>query len=207
MASPLLHTLVGIGLERFERPGLPRAANHARRWPLAVLLVVASNAPDLDFIPGFLVGELTRFHRGPSHSLLAVAAIGLMSAWLATLKAWDSPRRIGALAGFAVLTHLVLDMLSADRGLRHGVELFWPFLGKGIALPPAVFVDLAYDPAAPNVVLGVFHFYNAVVLMRELAIVALTVTAVRLAIWALTGDRSLRRPQPGVAPNETDATD
>jgi membrane-bound metal-dependent hydrolase YbcI (DUF457 family) len=173
-------------------------------------LICASNAPDLDFLPGLLVGELTRFHRGPSHSLLASGLVGLTVAWIARRANWGSPRRLGYLSGLAVATHLVLDMLSSDDGIRHGVELFWPILNDGVALPPALFVDLIYNPEAPNVILGVLHGYNARALAREWVIVAVVVLAgivVRSVLRALFPHRAGRGAQSSMGRSETDATD
>ena len=62
MPSPIAHSLAGVALYQV-RP--------ERRHQLALLalLVVAANLPDLDFIPGMIMGNADRYHHGPSHSL------------------------------------------------------------------------------------------------------------------------------------------
>ena len=38
-------------------------------WPQIVACLFGANAADLDFGPGLFVGDLGRFHQGPSHSI------------------------------------------------------------------------------------------------------------------------------------------
>jgi membrane-bound metal-dependent hydrolase YbcI (DUF457 family) len=90
--------------------------------------VLAANAPDLDFLPGLLIDQPFRFHRGPAHSLVAAGAFGVIVYYLARRM---TPRP-GALAtlGFSCYgSHLVLDL--------PGIPLFWPLSTAelGIALP------------------------------------------------------------------------
>ena len=63
MPSPIGHSLVGlIVFHYFKQKNL--------KWSFLsiVLVILVSNLPDFDFIPGILLGEPNRFHHGISHS-------------------------------------------------------------------------------------------------------------------------------------------
>jgi inner membrane protein len=197
MPSPIVHSLVGWVIARGARGA--RAATGRRPAPtiLAGVLIAASNAPDLDFIPGLIVGEFGRFHRGATHSLLAASIIGLVVAWLATRLGWESPQRLGFLAGLAATTHVMLDMLSIDQAYRHGAEVFWPLYRDGVAFPLTVFVDLTHDPTAPTFAQAVLHRHNAFVFVRETIIIAAAVATARIVSWMLARQR--RRAADGSA--------
>lgn len=100
----------------------------------------AGLAPDLDiFIPTF--GDATAawfWHRGPSHSLLAVP-IGALLCWLVFLvipqvrkQKWIS--FLACLIGFA--THAPLDALTT-----YGTMLFWPITTWRVALDWMPIID------------------------------------------------------------------
>jgi inner membrane protein len=100
-----------------------------------LFVVVASNLPDLDFLPGYLIGNEGLFHRGASHSILAaiIVAGGLGLALGSRLGGFR------AVAGWTLLaygSHIVLDMVVPDpSGKGGGVALLWPFLGTEVATP------------------------------------------------------------------------
>ena len=111
------HTLTGLAL---SRAGLNRLTPEA-----TLLLVLASNAADLDIVSGlFGATAYLDFHRGPTHSLAALPVLALLPValvrWglgrpLPLLKAW-----LACLVGAAA--HLGMDYLTA-----YGTRPFWPF--------------------------------------------------------------------------------
>ncbi len=118
----LTHTLAAAVL---SRAGLNRFAPQAM-W----LLVVGANAPDLD-----VVSELTgpdaylHFHRGASHSLVAIPLIAL-----AVTAAIGLSRRGGFRWGRGFLVALIgvasnplLDLANA-----YGVRILWPFSNRWV---------------------------------------------------------------------------
>lgn len=99
------------------------------------LVVIVSNVPDLDFLPGFLLGNEGLFHRGATHSILAaiVVSIGLGAA---LGPRFGGARTVAAWALLAYGSHLVLDVVVPDpSGRGSGVALLWPFLDAEIAAP------------------------------------------------------------------------
>jgi hypothetical protein len=88
--SPVGHSLTGLalaGLTQYlrNRQGHAWPLPALRRGPatslplLALALAAAACAPDLDFIPGVLVGDPNWLHRGLSHSLAASRLCGGVS--------------------------------------------------------------------------------------------------------------------------------
>ena len=122
MPSPVGHTLAGLS-------GYMLVRNHvgpyARRWVLFGSVVLA-NLPDLDFLPGLLLGDLRSFHHQATHSLAAVAAVTLSS--IAIASWWKLDRFAwGTWGGSVYLSHVVLDLLVDDPSPPFGVQLLWPF--------------------------------------------------------------------------------
>jgi len=105
-------------------------------WKRLLLAVFIANAPDLDFVPGLLIGEPNRFHHGPTHSLSMVLIVAGIAAGAAALGAgWPVRGRISAraVAGTALivgalwLSHILLDAFTEDLYGPLGVPLLWPF--------------------------------------------------------------------------------
>ena len=124
MATPIGHALVG-GIFYFT-------GNRSQTVDVPLLLVYAffANAPDLDFLPGILMGDPGAFHHGITHSL----GFGvLFAAVAATILAvtWQRFANYGllklALMGFLLYaSHLLVDFFTLDDSVPYGMPLFWP---------------------------------------------------------------------------------
>ena len=139
--------LVGIGVAELVRAAMAEPLPRWRSWITAAALAVA---PDLDILPGMLVGKGAAYHGTATHSVAAVVAVGLI-AW------WVLGKRWAALAGAAYLSHLVVDLLD-DRG-RTNVLLGWPFTPeRPMAIAP-VFptVPFEHGGGATDAVLSLFE--------------------------------------------------
>jgi inner membrane protein len=106
------------------------------RRKAALIGAALGTVPDLDvFVDyGDPVANFT-MHRGFSHSLVVLAALGLVL-WAALKKWWppvrEAPRRWLAAILLALLTHPLLDAHTA-----YGTQLFWPS-----GLPPVSWATL-----------------------------------------------------------------
>jgi len=206
-----VHSLVGIALARVGRHVDIQPTDRDSRSTISagsaevvfgVTLIFAANAPDLDFIPGILSGQPFRFHHGPSHSLGAALVIALVAApFLARRSAFRSVHRFGLLVGFAVATHLILDMLSSDGAFVLGVPLFWPILDRPLVLPFAVFVGLRREMDVGNFFQSLLLRHNAYSVAEELA-----VATVFWLVWrAVSGhwrQTMVRAAQSEMAPDD-----
>ncbi len=120
------HSVFGYALARVAlRAGDDPARVRALTWSA----VLASNAPDLDFVAGLFAHDrklaYLLHHRGYTHTLAVAlplgAAIGLLCARAAGARGRDS-LAAAALGGLAGLLHVAFDFLN-----NYGVHPFVPF--------------------------------------------------------------------------------
>jgi inner membrane protein len=162
-------------------------------WVWSALLVFAANAPDLDFVPGILIGEPDRFHHGPAHSL-GGAVIFSALVWLVARRV--RPRQAGAAAlllGIGFLSHLFLDMCSLDTRAPNGVPLFWPLNSVYIMMPIPVFLDIQRDPTASNFFTSLLQRHNLQAMSWEFVVMGLVLAIMRMTSLVIEGVRSRPR--------------
>ncbi|NNK64653.1 MAG: metal-dependent hydrolase, partial [Gemmatimonadetes bacterium] len=127
MPTSVAHIIGGYaaleaGTNRSGRPGIF----------FLVLIVVVANLPDLDFLPGVLIGDPGLYHRGPSHSIFAAAAVAGVAGW-ALGPRLGGARRVALWTFIAYGSHLVLDMLIPDpSGGSAGIPALWPLLASEV---------------------------------------------------------------------------
>ena len=144
---------------------------------LLLLFIFLANAPDMDYLPGLICGDLNRYHHLVTHSLVwSVSFAG--GIWLI----WRGYReRVGRAAlGFMMLatcSHLLVDMVTQDGAAPYGVMVLWPIRTDYIQAPFWVFGMMAKDHLAM-----VFQWGNFVTMLQELAI---TFPLVLLAGWRM----------------------
>ena len=133
--EPLTHALVSVAL---SRAGLNRVTPRA-----TPLLLTAGLIPDIDAVTTILgPAAWLNYHYGPTHSILAGAAFGALTAGASWWVGRNHPAKpvrflralIASLVGVAA--HLVLDACGS-----RGIELLWPFRSKHYALDLVDLVD------------------------------------------------------------------
>ncbi len=139
MPSPVAHSV--IPALAFLRLG--RNLDGGPFWKKPLLLaggVALAALPDADFLPGFLLGDPVRYHRGVTHSLIVCLLAGL--ALFPLFRTWLPEIRRGPMAAFCVLcvcSHPLLDCLAADASPPYGLALFWPLSGERFLSPVSIF--------------------------------------------------------------------
>jgi inner membrane protein len=114
-----------------------------RRRQAALLGAALGTLPDLDVFIDY-GGPVENFtmHRGFSHSLFVLAAIGALL-WLALRSFWppvrEDPRRWFAAILLALLTHPLLDAHTA-----YGTQLFWPSGSTPVSWATIFIIDPLY---------------------------------------------------------------
>jgi membrane-bound metal-dependent hydrolase YbcI (DUF457 family) len=132
MPSPIGHVIAGVaagwlvaGAPRLappvstKVPGTFPAQVPATFWREAALFGALGALPDIDLLFGA--------HSGPTHSLGAMAIVGLTAF---VLTRHFSTRRAGRLAlacAAAYASHVLLDWLGSDASPPLGVMALWPF--------------------------------------------------------------------------------
>lgn len=171
MPSPIGHSLAGVAIFGARR-SLGEPAHRTRLGTLLVLalLVFAANAPDLDFLPGLLIGDADRYHHGPAHSLGAALVFGIVATALARVFAPRAALRYGALMTLAFVAHLLLDMMSVDTRPPRGVPLFWPLVDRNFAFPIELFLDIHRNTGTGNFFTGLLVKHNAYAALWEFVV-------------------------------------
>ena len=177
MPSPVAHGLAGLVLASIVRsipvghPQLVPTTGVAEPQRAALVLtgalMFAACAPDLDFLPGILIGNPDRFHRGPSHSLLIAMLVGVSTWLLGRFARLPEAGRIGVAMTLAVSSHAFLDMFTTDPLRFNGVPLLWPITGRHLMLPAPLFLNIERDPDAPGFIASLLLRHNVHALLRE----------------------------------------
>jgi inner membrane protein len=183
MPSPIAHSLAGVAIHFVgTKYGSPR------RWSSVVVMLILASLADVDFLPGYLVGEPRAYHWGMTHSLLAAAAIGVVVGFLG----FQGCRRLVAatLAATAYGSHILLDMLLGKLAPSVGLQVFWPFSDGRFMLPWHVFYaaprSIGSDPVGT-----LFSMEMAPNLLREFMVMA----PIALFAWAAVRARVETRSQ------------
>lgn len=187
MPLPVSHSLAGVGLfvAGDRAPAAPG-------WSRLALAVVIANAPDLDLVPGLLLGDPNRYHHGATHSLVTAVVLGLLVAGAVALGARAWPTRFGArhaalATGVMVAmlwgSHVLLDALTHDPSPPHGVPMFWPLSDARITGPELFWrADKVAGAASPTQFLGsLVSWHNAAAMARE---ALLMLPLVGIAWWS-----------------------
>lgn len=168
MPSPVAHALAGAALYAALAPGTgPR-----RDWRPWALAAFAGMAADLDFLPGLLVGQPSRYHHWATHSLAAAVVFALLVAPLAA-RAVGSTGRCAALLLAAYGSHLVLDWLTVDSTVPRGIPILWPVSTAVFQAPVPLFTDIHHGASWEKFV----NWHNAAAALREALLVGVPVAA------------------------------
>lgn len=143
MPSPIAHASVAL----FGPAALgarPTDEPRWRTWAVALLMVFACGAPDLDVFAGWLIiGDAFKHHGAYSHSLLLAPVFGVGFALvLRALRPSATLARSWMLGAALYAAHVLMDALIYDT---RGVGLFWPLLPDRFASPLVIFVGLEYS--------------------------------------------------------------
>ena len=121
MPSPLAHSLTGY-LFYSRNPYL----FFEKGWSNFLFYLFLANLPDIDFLPGFLIGEPNRFHHGITHTLGAAFIVALVFGII--FHFWkDKFWSVTLISFFAYYSHILMDFLTQDLRPPYGVMLLWPF--------------------------------------------------------------------------------
>jgi membrane-bound metal-dependent hydrolase YbcI (DUF457 family) len=180
MPSPVAHSIAGLAIAHFalrrrQRPSGEQRSRQSGDSSLQqvfwfVALVFAANAADLDFLPGFLIGDPNRFHHRATHTLLAVLLFGLGTTAVARLAGFGPWRRFGVSMGLSYFTHIALDLVTLGTKEPYGMEIFQPFSSEPLMAPIHLFLDIRREGDLTTFVPSLAQWHNAEAIVRELLI-------------------------------------
>lgn len=189
MSSPFGHSLAGYIVSAYKSKTF--RLNNVK---ILALYVLIANAPDLDFIPGILIGKPNLFHHRISHSLGAAALFPLVLLLVLKCKWLKSSKNDFILYSGFYCSHLFLDYISVDGRPPFGVPLFWPLSHEYFILPHPVLPAISHSQldhaTVRQFIDGVFSLHNLNVMFLE----ATVITPFILLIWSLN-KRLVKRSQ------------
>ncbi len=169
MPSPIGHSLIGLTVANLP---LHKQLYHSVFW-LGFVVFVA-NVPDLDFLPGLMIGDMNRYHHGISHSIgAAVIFAGLCA--LAAKYMSLAVKRVFIVAVLVYLSHLLGDYLGVDPTEPYGAPFLWPVSSEYYLSPTPIFQPIEHgDPGDGNasVFAEIFSHPNMLAAAIEIAIIA-----------------------------------
>jgi inner membrane protein len=169
VATPVGHSLAGFAVSSFfVQP------THRHRISLLALVVVMANAPDLDFIPGILIGKPALYHHGITHSLGLAVLISLAAATIMRIDKISLAGRF-RICFLAYVSHLVLDLFGPDERFPYGIPLLWPVGSKYFISPVQLFLGVRHAGSASTSTVqwigAILHPYNLGAIAVEILLV------------------------------------
>ena len=194
MPSPFGHSIAGLAVawaadlvpgDRAWRAA-PASASWYRRAGngLSVACLLLATTPDLDL-------ALAR-HRTYTHSVGAVAIVGLLAAVAGYVLAPRHAIRVGLTCAAAYASHLFLDWLGVDLYPPTGLQVLWPF-DSGWYISG---LDLFRQTRRNHLLAWPVFSQNLLAMAQELAIlgpIALTLWLVRVKALARFAPEKSRR--------------
>ena len=137
-----------------------------------LVIVLMANLPDIDYVPGVLVGEINAFHHYFTHTLGWIAAVAVAS-WLLLRKSSGAGWPVFIVLFAALASHLVADLLSADGNAPYGIMALWPFTDRFYISPSSIFWSLRKATWS-----DVFQWYNVRAALYEALVILPMLVAV-----------------------------
>lgn len=145
-----------------------RSVTGLKDWQWYLFTVIAANGPDFDFITSLMMGDINRFHQGPSHSLLASVIFGVATALI--LRPYGkSSFLIGMASSGLYSTHLLLDFFCEDKRAPFGIPLFWPFSKEHFMSPWPIFKGVRHGVPGEGFTAFLSHIFS----LHNIGVVAL----------------------------------
>ena len=177
MPSPIGHTLIGLTIS-----SLPLKSRIYQSCFWFAFVVFAANAPDLDFIPGWLMGDFNRYHHGVSHSLGAAVFFAGIFAFIARYTRYQ-PKMVFLIFLLSYLSHLLADYFAVDRVAPYGAPFLWPFSNQYYLSSFQIFYPIQHGNTGEGIAMVIDRIFSTENLMA-IAIEFLIVTPVlAITFW------------------------
>ena len=169
MPLPITHSAAGLA-GYLALKGKKHSASLKEEGLLLGSALLLANLPDLDFIPGFILGEPNKFHHGISHSLIIGLVAGVIFYFFTRNKLKEISRwRVLSLYSVAIVSHPILDYFSKDTSSPYGIPLFWPLNKEYFISPISLFRDVQrHDNSIGNFFMTLINRNNSLELVIEI---------------------------------------
>ena len=165
MPTPIGHSLLSTAI--FS--GVNRKKLKLNWFDYLVFLFIGI-FPDLDFLPGLILGTPSRLHHGFTHSLFFGIIIGAMTGLL--YHKWRGKHWLNYSLVFTAVyfSHLIADFFGVDTSHPFGEQLFWPFWQAYILSPVSIFSDVYRSSKSGDFFVSMFNWHNFEAVILELLI-------------------------------------
>jgi membrane-bound metal-dependent hydrolase YbcI (DUF457 family) len=165
MPTPIGHSLISTAIYS----GVNRKKLKLRWFDYLVFLFIGI-FPDLDFVPGLILGTPSRFHHGFTHSLFFGIIIGTITGLL--YSKWKGKHWInyGLIFIGVYLAHLLADFFAVDTSFPYGEPLLWPFYNVYMLSPISMFSDVYRSSVSHDFLISMFNLHNLQTVVIELLI-------------------------------------
>jgi len=177
MSSPIGHGLFGLAI------GIATDRTVRQRLGWWLFLAFAACAPDLDFVPGLLAGDINRYHQMMGHSFAAALIFGVFAALI--YRAWKGRWSVlvGAAGASAYASHLLMDFFTHDRREPYGQMLFWPVSHDYFIAPFYVFDGIHHGRPGDTLTAFLAELFSGANLVAVGIELIVTVPLVLAAYW------------------------
>lgn len=165
MPLPVAHSLMGYTLYEITAQKQRR-----RSWRTLLLFVGLALLPDIDFLPGYLMGKPNLYHHTYTHTLGFAVLVGVVVAtgfYLKERRGWWTYFAIG---GGACFSHMLLDFVTADFSRPYGLPILWPFSEAYYISPVKIFLSANKSGDSATFWRSLFVWHNLKVALWELAV-------------------------------------
>lgn len=90
--------------------------------------------PDTDFIPGLLIGYISRYHQMYSHTIGFSVIVTFLVFIVLKLRKAENTGFVVLITFIALSSHLFLDLLNCDTRDPVGIMALWPFTSRHFAV-------------------------------------------------------------------------
>lgn len=171
MPSPIGHTIAGFcGYLLAPKGSIPKPQMNT-----LLASIVIANLPDIDILPGLLLGNPPMFHRQGTHSIAAGIIAGMLVVMLGRWQKLSkkSILKLGAWTTALYCSHIFLDLLVTDLSPPRGVQLLWPFSNAYFISPVTVFGGFDYFDPAVGMLRSMLNVSNLIPVLQELVLMTL----------------------------------
>jgi len=155
MPTPIGHSLISTAIFA----AVARKEDRFSALDFSVFLFLGL-APDLDFLPGFLVGAPSRYHHGLSHSVGMSLLVGLLFGLIYHAVAKKPLVRYWVIFSGVYFAHVAADFFAKDTMPPIGEQLLWPFWSGYVLSPITFFLDVQRSAQSADFFISLFKFNN-----------------------------------------------
>lgn len=202
MPLPVAHSLAGYAIAVATNVRLAK-----NKWLNVAIFAALANLPDIDYLPGFLLGQPNRFHHLWTHSLGLALLLGFWGGlilWRRHREAASqalTPAKVNArqfvryflAISAAVFSHCLLDLFTEDSSPPYGMMLLWPFDRGFYDVAWSLFPSTHKSNESATFFVSLLHWYNFKIALREFLIMAPIAGLIKL-IQRLKELPKLQRP-------------